>query len=325
MRFKTTIVFLSLFFSQFSLAAEDVKVLASIKPLQLIAHDIVGDAGKVELLLKPGTSPHHYSMKPSDRRKLASAGLIVWVGPEMEQFLAKTLRTVKTPALSMMDGMDHAAEHDESEDSGHHEESKHEDHHEEPEHADHHEDVTETDHEHGHDHQGEDLHLWLDPVDVLQFAEVLKDTLSAQYPDHKETFAVNYARFSHNLRTLDSELQQQFLPLKSQGFFVFHDAWSRFVGHYDLKQLGYFTVDPGRKPGARHLTAIRHQLEDEKAVCVFSEPQFKSSIIRAVTSGLSVQQAEIDPLASDAVVTENGYATYIRNVADSVVDCLAVR
>ena len=145
------------------------------------------------------------------------------------------------------------------------------------------------------------------------------------YPQHAETFAANYARFEQNLRGLDAELHQQFIPVKSQGFFVFHDAWGHFVEHYGLKQLGYFTVDTNRKPGARHLTEIRQQLEAQKAVCVFSEPQFKSSIVQAVTSGLPVNQGAIDPLATTTDVRENGYASYLSSVAEAMMACLSAR
>ena len=101
MRLKASIVFLGMCFSQLSLA-EEVKVVATIKPLQLIAADIVGDTGRVDVLIPPGASPHHYSMKPSDRRKLDEAGLVAWVGPDLETFLVKTLSHSSAPIVAMM-------------------------------------------------------------------------------------------------------------------------------------------------------------------------------------------------------------------------------
>ncbi len=357
MRIKAAIVFLSVFFSQFSLAAGDVRVLASIKPLQLIATDIVGDAGSVELLLKPGASPHHYSMKPSDIRKLVDSKLVIWVGPELEQFLEKSLRNRNGAALAMVTEGEagHHEEHDEhDEHASHDKHESHDEHHEEHDehghkaHADEHDDhAHEREHHHdheddghdthadhdeeadahaGHNHEhGEDVHLWLDPISSLEFAERLKDRLSELYPQQAAQFAANYEQFEAEIRSMDAQLKSDLKPIQSRGFFVFHDAWGHFVEHYGLNQLGYFTVDPGRKPGARHLTEIREQLEAKQAVCVFSEPQFKPAIIRAVTSGLDVGQGEIDPLAGNVSADRGGYARYIKGVAKQFVSCLSAR
>lgn len=345
MRLKATIVFLSLLFSQFSLASEEVKVLASIKPLQLLTADIVGDAGEVELLIKPGASPHHYAMKPSDRRKLDSAHVVAWVGPDLETFLQKSLRGSDALVLQMAATEDEGHEehddhkgHDDHEEHAKHEEHDHEEHakHEEHDHDEHeehaqHEDEHDEHHaeeavgdHHDHEHAG-DPHLWLDPLVSLEFGKALQEQLARRYPAHADTFASNYKRLEQNVLSMDVQLKESFKPIQSAGFFVFHDAWGHFVNHYGLNQLGYFTVDPGRKPGARHLTEIREQLEHDKAVCVFSEPQFKPSIIRAVTNGLKVRQGEIDPLATDAVVKQDSYTAYIRSVADQFIGCLSAR
>jgi zinc transport system substrate-binding protein len=66
-------------------------VLTSVKPLQLIAEAVLGDIAQVDLLLDPKMSPHDYQLRPSDRRKLESADMMVWIGPAMETFLVPAL------------------------------------------------------------------------------------------------------------------------------------------------------------------------------------------------------------------------------------------
>ncbi|HEY6612292.1 MAG TPA: zinc ABC transporter substrate-binding protein, partial [Pseudomonas sp.] len=46
-------------------ALAEVRVLTSIKPLQLIAAAVQDGAGTPEVLLPPGASPHHYALRPS--------------------------------------------------------------------------------------------------------------------------------------------------------------------------------------------------------------------------------------------------------------------
>src|SRR5690606_34265543 len=71
-----------------------LKVLASIRPLALIAEDLLGDAARVDVLIKGNASPHDYSLKMSDLRRLEAADLALWMGPQLERFLQKPLRTL---------------------------------------------------------------------------------------------------------------------------------------------------------------------------------------------------------------------------------------
>ena len=58
-----------------------LEVVASIRPLALIADAVTGDPGQVRQLVPNGASSHEYALKPSDRALLARAGLVLWVGP----------------------------------------------------------------------------------------------------------------------------------------------------------------------------------------------------------------------------------------------------
>ncbi len=75
-------------------AADPIRVVATIKPLQMIAAAVAGQDDIVESLLDPRLSPHDYQLKPSDRIKLERANIVFWVGPGLELFLQQTLRTL---------------------------------------------------------------------------------------------------------------------------------------------------------------------------------------------------------------------------------------
>lgn len=71
--------------------AEPLSVLSSIKPLQLLVSAVGGEQVNSQLLLPPTFSPHDARLKPSQWQSLHQADLIVWVGPQMESFLASAL------------------------------------------------------------------------------------------------------------------------------------------------------------------------------------------------------------------------------------------
>jgi zinc transport system substrate-binding protein len=75
-------------------AAAPIRVVATIKPLQMIAAAVAGDRGDVDVLLDPRVSPHDYQLKPSDRVRLESADILFQVGPGLELFLQRTLHSL---------------------------------------------------------------------------------------------------------------------------------------------------------------------------------------------------------------------------------------
>jgi len=283
-----------------SYAEEKLRLVASIKPLQLMAQELLGDKVSVDVLIPDGASPHYYALKPSDRRKLAEADLIIWVGPQLETFLEKPLNSYKGTALQLL--------HSDISTDDHHS-------HETEASADHHH----TDH---HDHSGsQDPHIWMDPVLMTTAAKEIKQTLVAKFPQMQPQLDARFQQFKEKTMAVDKVIQKQLQPYQQRGFVVFHDAFALLIEHYGLNQLAYFTVDPSRAPGAKTVARIQGLIKKEQAVCVFSEPQFEAEIVKRITSGMTINQGQLDPLAV-AITTEQGYTGFLRNLADNIEQCL---
>ena len=62
----------------------DVSVVTSIEPLYRLAKTIMQGAGEPELLIKQGTSTHHFAFKPSHFRLLQDADLVIWIDRHFE-------------------------------------------------------------------------------------------------------------------------------------------------------------------------------------------------------------------------------------------------
>lgn len=290
--------------------AEQVKLLASIKPIQLIAEDMLGDLAEVDVLLPPGSSPHHYSLKPSAIGQIHAADLFIWGGPGLELFLTKTVSQLEHPALALLEGGE----------AHHHTEVQAAD--SEASHADE-ADSAKADGHHDHDHGGSDPHFWMSPERALAAADLIKDRLVERYPADAALYEQAYNNFAARLSVTDQQLQQQLKAVGDTGFYVFHDAFGSFVEHYQLNQLGYFTVDPGRKPGARRLSEIRAALENDQARCVFVEPQFKAPVVDSLIRGLDIRVGRLDPLAVAIDAGPDGYSHYLQSLADSFTNCLS--
>lgn len=71
-----------------------LRIVATIKPLQLLVQAVVGDEQPVDVLLDPRMSPHDYQLRPSDRTRLDRADIVFWIGPDMEVFMAPVLASL---------------------------------------------------------------------------------------------------------------------------------------------------------------------------------------------------------------------------------------
>lgn len=86
-------------------ARADLEVVASIKPIHsLVAGVMEGDRAP-GLIIQGRTSPHSYSLRPSDARRLQDADLVFWIGHSLEAFLKKPIESLgpHTVAVKLLD------------------------------------------------------------------------------------------------------------------------------------------------------------------------------------------------------------------------------
>ena len=169
-----------------SAAADAPAAVASIQPIHSLLAGVMEGAGSPHLLVRGNASPHTWSLRPSQARMLQEADLVVWVGEDLESFLARPLRSLADDAYvlelsraegitllpvregGVWDGHAHHDEHGEGKDEhAHHDEHDegkdehaHHDEHDEgkDEHA-HHDEHDEGKDEHAHhDEHDEDKH-----------------------------------------------------------------------------------------------------------------------------------------------------------------------
>ncbi|OIT23600.1 zinc ABC transporter substrate-binding protein ZnuA [Glaesserella parasuis] len=302
-------------------AVANADVLTTVKPLGFIANAITDGVTETKVLLPTSASPHDYSLKPSDVEQLQSAQLVVWIGEEMETFLEKSIE--KLPKEKVLTLEDVPAIKELVEHSGEEKEDKHDhkhDHKHEHKHSHNH-----THHAHSHDghNHDEDWHIWLSPQASEHIAEQIAERLSQQLPEQKAKIAENLANFKTTLATKNSEIAKQLAPVKSKGYYTFHDAYGYFEDAYGLKSLGSFTINPTVAPGAKTLNAIKKSIAQKKAQCLFAEPQFTPKVIESLSKGTSAKVGQLDPLGAKIDLSKNAYPEFLQSLADQFGGCLA--
>ncbi|MBF7981229.1 MULTISPECIES: zinc ABC transporter substrate-binding protein ZnuA [Rahnella] len=277
-------------------------VLASVRPLGFIAAAIADGVMPTEVLLPDGASPHDFALRPSDIQRMRTADLVVWVGPEMEAFMTKSVaqlppnRQVEIAALPAVKPMLIKGSDDDEHDH---------------------------DHDDGDHHHGEyNMHVWLSPEIARETAIVIHNKLVQLVPQKKQQLDANLSHFEESLTKADKNLGSILQPVQGKGYFVFHDAYGYFEKHFGLSPLGHFTINPEIQPGAQRLHLIRTQLVEQKATCVFAEPQFRPAVITAVAQGTKVRMGTLDPLGSGIVLGADSYVNFLSQLTNQYLSCL---
>ncbi|UZD95457.1 zinc ABC transporter substrate-binding protein [Pseudomonas corrugata] len=284
-------------------AQAEVKVLTSIKPLQLIAAAVQDGVAVPEVLLPPGASPHHYALRPSDVRKVQSVDLLYWIGPDMEGFLPRVLngRTLPSVAVQDLPGLKlrHFTEDSQS-----------------------HTDDDGDDHDHDHRPGTIDAHLWLSPINARVIAARMAADLSAADPANAERYQSNLKGFNQRLDALDTRLKSRLAGIADKPYFVFHEAFDYFEDTYGLKHTGVFAVAAEVQPGAQHVAATRTRLQAVGKTCVFSEPPLRPRLAETLVAGLPVKLAELDALGGYTPATAQGYEQLLEKLGNDLAGCL---
>jgi len=262
-------------------------VVTSIRPLALIAQELGGEQVEVRQLLPASVSPHLYQLKPSDRLLLERADRVFWVGADLERFLTKPLEQLEPGVVLELIGLPGIAQ-------------------------------IEADHG-GHDHEGRDPHIWLNPDNARVMAQRLSEEFVVIDPDNRDIYQRNLRTFLHNLARFDSEFSPELRSLAGRGYLLLHDGYAHYEERFGLRRVGALSLSPDRKPGARHLLALRRMLDRGDVVCVFREPQYEPAIIGSLLRGHDdVTVGVLDPLGMDA----SGYSDFMVQFTASFVGCL---
>ena len=312
-------------------ANAEINVVASVKPVHSLVSGVMDGVGKPDLIVQGSASPHTYSLRPSQARQLEDADLVFWMGHELESFLEQPLEAIATKAhiVELIDssklkkiqmregGMFDAHAHDDHDDHDEHE--GHDDHDEHKEHDDHDEHEGHDDHGHGEF----DVHVWLDPENAKVLVNEIKLALIELDPVNASKYEANSNKMNTKLDQLMDEVSKKLESEQGKGYVVFHDAYQYFEQRFGMSAVGSITVSPEVVPGANRIRELKEKINELNAHCVFSEPQFEPKLVSTVIEGTQANTGVLDPLGASIKDGPELYFTLIRNMADSLHECLS--
>jgi ABC-type Zn uptake system ZnuABC Zn-binding protein ZnuA len=239
---------------------------------------VAGNRLQVETLIPLGVDPHAYQPVPSDAAKVADCTVLILNGAGLESFLAPLLSNASGQSIITAS-------------SG----------------------LTPRPDPAGEYTEG-DPHFWLDPNNVIRYAENIRDGLSQADPAGATLYAANAAAYIEQLQALDAWITQQVGTLAPERRMLVtnHESLGYFAERYGFTVVGAvipsFSTDAA--PTARQMADLITQIKATGAPAIFLEvganPQLAEQI--ASETGLKV----VTQLYTHSLSTLDGPApTYI--------------
>jgi zinc transport system substrate-binding protein len=284
-------------------ASATPKVAVSIMPIHSLVAGVMKGVGEPVLIMDPTISEHHYSLKPSDARKISNADIIFVVSDDLERALvdpianlapsATRIALIDAPGLRILprrtNNLWHNAEEEEA---------------------------------HDHEHEGnKDLHIWLSPNNAIAMVKYIAQVLASKDEDNASRYEENANEMVNRIYAMDQMLAKQLAFYKKAPYLVLHDAYQYFETHYGLNALGAISIAPDVSPGAKRMKQLKDLIVSQGVNCVFSEPQNRtaSTVFLAEQAGVNI--GELDPIGAKLTTGDDAYVRMMQNIGNGLAKC----
>jgi len=324
----TTSLF-ALFLSQQSYA---LNITVSIPPLAGMVAPLLSDDDQLNVVLKPGASPHGFQLKPSHLRDLNESDLVLWIASPVDSWMQKPLKNLKVKELNLkaLAGIEELPVRQ----GGLWEKKKQHTTSSETEHKSMIPNSVEHNHEHEHSTHSEsprmDGHLWMSFKNSRLLIEAVSKQLQMLKPEDAENIRQRTQAWLNKLDKTNQQIKEQLLPVQKVPYMVLHDAFQYFENQYSLNGMGSIQLNPSVSPSLKRVAELRLKVKSGKVSCVFKEPQFPEKRVLAVTKGLDVRVGSLDPMGivSKKFQQETGrdflpYDVFILQLSNQFNDCLS--
>jgi len=213
-----------------------LRVLATETFLGDIAQNVAGSRIKVETLLPITADPHEFQPTPQDAIKIAESQVLIVNGLGYETWLTKTLENSGGTVVVASNGL-----------------------------------IPNPDP--SGEHPDGDPHMWMNPLNVVQYVENIRDGLTQADPAGKDIYNTNAEAYIAQLKDLDGWVKSQVaqLPPEKRLLVTNHDALGYFSAAYGFKVVGAVipSVTDEASPSAQQLASLIDTIKSSGAPAIF--------------------------------------------------------
>lgn len=248
--------------------ASGLRVVASFYPLQYLAQRVLGDAGSVTSLTRPGAEPHDLELTARDVASVSRAALVVYLRgfqPSVDQAVTAE---GGTRALDVSGPADLS--------------------------------LTYTPIEGGQAQTQQagavDPHFWLDPLRLAAVADALAARLATVDPGHAAVFTANAAAVRADLVALDGEFRTGLARCTDLNLVTSHNAFGYLAQRYGLRQVGITGLTADQEPNATQLADVTTFVRTHHVRTIYYETLVSPKIADTVAAETGARTEVLDPI-----------------------------
>lgn len=171
-----------------------------------------------------------------------------------------------------------------------------------------------------------DPHVWMNPLHVISYVQVIADVLSEMDPDHEPYYRSNAERYQNELRALDEELKAAFadIPAQRRILITSEAAFLYFAEAYGFLHDGIWGTNAEEEGTPQQIVRILDVIQEYEPAAIFWESTISDRYVQAVAddTGLQVRgPLFVDSLGAPGTPGDS-YLRLMRHNGDLVASAL---
>ncbi len=269
-------------------AADNLRVVVSIKPIHSILAGLMEGTEGPELLIGDGQTPYDFELTELQSASLEKADLLIWVGPELERALERPVRELgsqvevvellSSPSMKILFSRV--------------------------------------------DDDLRDPFFWMDNRNVILLLDDITLLLQDADPARAHIYARNRHRLIQRLTRLDREFEFGYRGLKAGLGVQYYDMLQYFEQAYALTLLDHVTASPRHQVNAASLLKVRERINSGEAVCLLTDASMPMQHLALLTKDQQVNLGELDILGRQWQAGPDLYFELMQQSTDTIKRCL---
>ena len=127
-------------------------------------------------------------------------------------------------------------------------------------------------------------HLWMNPMNALNYAKIVRDTLVRRDPANADFYNKNFDAYSLRLNALDAAIKASTaaIPEANRKLLTYHDSFAYFAPRYGLTVIGAIQPADFAEPSAREVADLITQIKAEHVPAIFGSEVFPSPTLAQI-------------------------------------------
>jgi zinc/manganese transport system substrate-binding protein len=279
------------------------KIVVTTNILGDIVTQTVGDLAEVEVIMPVGSDPHDFAPSAKQAESMENADLLVTNGAGFEEGMVDIIEQVESSGTTVFEFADHVAllefdgDHDHAEGEEHSHEEGEEHSHEEGEEHSHDEEKEHSEDEEGHDHSGDDPHIWTDPSRMVSAVEAFGVELSELDGIDATAAETQVRAYVDELLALDAAMEETLsvVPAENRVLVTNHEVFGYFADRFDFEVVGAVipSLTTSAEPSTAEVEALVELIEQEQIPAIFADTSGSTQLAEAIAESAGNEVAVV--------------------------------